>query len=69
MKNFIKYVNPDSSSRTVAENVKQFHRGCLVAIRRGKLAGIVTERDLVQRVSELMSKPIIITVTEMTARK
>lgn len=53
--------------------MKQVHAGCLVVIDQGKLVGILSERDIVQRVvaegkpiqkllvSQIMSKPVITT--------
>jgi CBS domain-containing protein len=70
-KDVIHSVHPDSTVEGAAERMTEVHRGCLVVIDGGKLVGIVTERDLVQRVmakgympdrvrvSEIMSKPVI----------
>ncbi len=67
----IQFIKPTASARTAAEDMKALHRGCLVVISRGKLVGIITERDLVQkivatgkspvktRVSKIMSTPVI----------
>jgi len=68
-KNVIQYANPDTSPRTPAKNMKQFHRGCPVVTRGGKLSGIVIETDLVQRVLELLSEPIMLTVSEVLAQQ
>ena len=70
-KDVIHSVRSDSTVETAAERMNQVQRGCLVVMDGGKLVGIVTERDLVQRVmakgympdkvriSEIMSKPVI----------
>ena len=70
-KNAILFTSPGATARSAAESMKQFQRGCLVVISRGKLVGIITERDLVQRVlaarknpdktfvSQVMTKPVI----------
>jgi len=67
----IQFVNPTASIREAAEDMKRMHRGCLVVIDEGKLVGILTERDLVQKVlatgrnpnetpvSKIMSGPVI----------
>ena len=67
----IQFVNPDTSVREAAEDMKRLHRGCLVVISKGMLVGILTERDLVQKVlavgknpeetlvSKIMSEPVI----------
>jgi len=67
----IQFVNPATSVREAAEDMKRLHRGCLVVISKGMLVGILTERDLVQKVlavgknpeetlvSKIMSEPVI----------
>ena len=67
----IHFVNPATSVRKAAEEMKRLHRGCLIVINRGKLVGILTERDLVQKilavgknprktpVAKIMSEPVI----------
>lgn len=64
-------VRPSATIREAAERMKEVQAGCLVVIDRGKLVGILTERDIVQRVVaqgksfhktpvlEIMSKPVI----------
>jgi CBS domain-containing protein len=70
-KTVIHSVRPDATVREAAERMRQVHSGCLVVMNRGMLVGIVTERDLVQRViaegksfsktpvSRIMSTPVI----------
>jgi CBS domain-containing protein len=77
-KNVIHSVSPDATIEKAAQRMKQLHCGCLVVISRGKLVGIVTERDLVQRViaeaksfrrtlvSQIMSKPVITIAPDAT---
>jgi CBS domain-containing protein len=69
--NVIHTSHPEDSIKKAAEKMKQAHVGCLIVINRGRLSGIVTERDIVQRavaegksllktqVSQIMSKPVI----------
>jgi len=70
-KNVIHSIRPESTVKNAAEKMKEVHSGCLVVINRGILVGIVTERDLVQRVvaegksfkktqvSQIMTTPVI----------
>ncbi len=70
-KDVICSIGKDASAREAAVRMKTLRRGCLVVIDNGKLAGIITERDLVQRVlaeglspqeakvSEVMSTPVL----------
>ena len=67
----IQFVNLSTSIREAAEDMKRLHRGCLIVMNKGKLVGILTERDLVQKVlavgknpketpvSKIMSEPVI----------
>lgn len=70
-KRAISAIDKDASAQEAAERMKNLGRGCLVVMQNGKLAGIVTERDLVQRVlaarlspeettvSRIMSAPVL----------
>jgi len=70
-KSVVHTVDANSSVQDAAAMMKDVGTGCLVVIAKAKLAGIVTERDIVQRVvaakksptevrvSEVMSKPVI----------
>jgi CBS domain-containing protein len=70
-KSVIHSIHPEATVRKAAERMKEVHSGCLVVINRGILVGIVTERDLVQRiiaegksfqktkVSQIMTTPVI----------
>jgi CBS domain-containing protein len=70
-KSVVHTVDANSSVQDAAAMMKDVGTGCLVVIEKAKLAGIVTERDIVQRVvaakksptevrvSEVMSKPVI----------
>ena len=62
---------PSASIESAAKKMKEVGRGCLVVIEGGKPVGIITERDMVQKVlaesvapkktkvSAIMSKPVI----------
>lgn len=64
-------VDANSSVQDAAAIMKDVGAGCLVVVEKFKLAGFITERDIVQRVvaakkspkevrvSEAMSKPVI----------
>jgi CBS domain-containing protein len=64
-------VDEETTAKEVAELMNKHEIGCLIVMKRGKPAGIVTERDLVKRIileskdpektktSEIMSKPLI----------
>ena len=43
-------IHPDTNIKNAAWRIKEVHSRCLVVLNRGNLVGIVTERDLVQRV-------------------
>ena len=67
----IQFIHPTARVRRAAEDMKALHRGCLLVIAGGKLVGIITERDLVQKivatgknpakvpVSSIMSTPVV----------
>ena len=65
-------VSEKATVREAAELLNKHEIGCLVVVKRGKPVGIVTETDMVKRVilkptdpektkvSEIMSKPIVV---------
>ena len=66
------------SVKKTVELMNKHEIGCLLVMKRGKLAGIVTERDMVKRVlleskdpekikvNEVMSKPVIVGKPQMS---
>jgi CBS domain-containing protein len=66
-------IDSDSSVKQAAQIMNNFEIGCLIAVRRGKAMGIVTERDLLKRViadskdsgkmkvKDIMTSPLVIT--------
>ena len=66
------------SVKKAVELMNEYEIGCLIVMKRGKLAGIVTERDMVKRilleskdpekikVNEIMSKPVIVGKPQMS---
>jgi len=74
-------VNPDTKIRDAVELMNKNEIGCLVATRKGKPVGIMTERDVLKKivcqsknpeqtkVSEIMSKPLIVGKVDMDWRE
>jgi CBS domain-containing protein len=74
-------VNPDTKIRDAVELMNKNEIGCLVVTRKGKPVGIMTERDVLKkivcqsknpeqtRVSEIMSKPLIVGRVDMDWRE
>jgi CBS domain-containing protein len=70
-------VNPTKKIRDAVELMNKNQIGCLVVTRKGKPVGIMTERDVLKkivcrcknpeqtRVSEIMSKPLIVGRVDM----
>ena len=70
-------VEKETTAKEVAELMNKHEIGCLIVMKMGKPAGIVTERDLVKRVlleskdpektkiGEIMSKPLIVGKPQM----
>ncbi len=70
-KDVIHSIGPNASIEDAARRMKQVQRGCLIVVDNGKPVGIITERDLVQKViaegvkpnetavSQIMSYPIV----------
>jgi CBS domain-containing protein len=67
----VKTVRPDDSLREVIEKMVRFHIGCVVVVQEKRPVGIVTERDVLVRLSlmgvdmdttrakDLMSSPVL----------
>jgi CBS domain-containing protein len=65
-------IDDDSTVKEAADVMNKFEIGCLIAIRKGKAMGILTERDLLKRVvaegrdatktkvKEIMTSPLIV---------
>lgn len=70
-------INENASVKEAAEVMNKFEIGCLIAVRKGKAMGIVTERDLLKRVvaeskdaektkvSDVMSSPLVVVEPNM----
>ena len=71
-------VEVKTSVKKAVELMNEHKIGCLIVMKRGKLAGMVTERDMTRRVlldykdpekikvSEIMSKPVIVGKPKMS---
>jgi CBS domain-containing protein len=65
-------VDEDSSVKEAADVMNKFEIGCLIAVRKGKAIGIITERDLLKRViaegkdtsktkvKDIMTSPLVV---------
>jgi len=65
-------IDENSTVKDAAEVMNKFEIGCLIAVRKGKAMGIITERDLLKRVvaeakdanktkvKDVMSSPLVV---------
>jgi CBS domain-containing protein len=70
-------IDENSSVKVAAEVMNKFEIGCLIAVRKGKAMGIITERDLLKRVvadvkdatktkvRDVMSSPLVVVEPNM----
>lgn len=70
-------IDENSTVKEAAEIMNKFEIGCLIAVRKGKAMGIITERDLLKRVvaeakdanktkvKEVMSSPLVVVEPKM----
>jgi CBS domain-containing protein len=70
-------IDEDSTVKEAVEVMNKFEIGCLIAVRKGKAMGILTERDLLKRivaegkdaakttVKEMMTTPLIVAEPSM----
>ncbi len=70
-------LDENSTVKEAAEIMNKFEIGCLIAVRRGKAIGIITERDLLKRVvaeardakktkvKEIMTSPLAVVDPKM----
>ncbi|MEM3356272.1 MAG: CBS domain-containing protein [Candidatus Bathyarchaeia archaeon] len=70
-------IDENSTVKEAAEIMNKFEIGCLIAVRKGKAMGIVTERDLLKRVvaeardanktkvKDVMSSPLVVVEPNM----
>lgn len=70
-------IDENATVKEAAEIMNKFEIGCLIAIRKGKAMGIITERDLLKRViaeakdatntkvKDIMSSPLVVVEPNM----
>jgi CBS domain-containing protein len=70
-------LDENSTVKEAAEIMNKFEIGCLIAVRKGKAMGIITERDLLKRVvseardvkktkvKEIMTSPLVVVEPKM----
>jgi CBS domain-containing protein len=70
-------IDEESTVKEAAEVMNKFEIGCLIAVRKGKAVGIITERDLLKRVvaeardvnktkvKDVMSSPLVVVEPKM----
>jgi CBS domain-containing protein len=70
-------IDDNATVKEAAEIMNKFEIGCLIAVRKGKAMGIITERDLLKRVvaeakdatktkvKEIMSSPLVVVEPSM----
>jgi CBS domain-containing protein len=70
-------IDDESTVKDAADIMNKFEIGCLIAIRKGKAVGIVTERDILKRVvaegketdrtkiKEVMTSPLVVVEPKM----
>ncbi|MEM3577860.1 MAG: CBS domain-containing protein [Candidatus Bathyarchaeia archaeon] len=70
-------IDENATVKEAAEIMNKFEIGCLIAVRKGKAMGIITERDLLKRVvaeardasktkvKDIMSSPLVVVEPNM----
>jgi CBS domain-containing protein len=70
-------INEDVSTKEAAELMNKYEIGCLIAVGKGKVSGILTERDLLKRVvaeakdasklrvRDVMTSPLVVAEPKM----
>jgi CBS domain-containing protein len=70
-------IDENSTVREAADVMNKFEIGCLIAVKKGKAVGIITERDLLKRVvaeakdvnrtrvKDVMSSPLVVVEPSM----
>jgi CBS domain-containing protein len=70
-------IDDESTVKEAADIMNKFEIGCLIAVRKGKAMGIITERDLLKRVvadakdakkakvKNIMTSPLVVVEPEM----
>jgi len=62
-------INPDATVREAARLMNRHEIGCLIAVKQGKVVGIMTERDLLKKVVENSRNPEKTKVHEIMSKR
>jgi len=65
----VKTIDPDSSVKEAAKRMAENKIGCLVVLNSGKVVGIMTERDILSKVTASDKLPSKISVSEIMTPK
>ena len=77
----VKRIDENVTIKEAANVMNKFEIGCLIAVEKGKISGIITERDLLKRVlakgknasktrvRDIMTSPLIVTEPKMDLDK
>ncbi len=62
-------ISPDADLKKAAKIMRTYDIGCLIALRKGKVAGIITERDMVDFLALSKKKAIDVKVAAVMTKK
>jgi CBS domain-containing protein len=62
-------VNPNATVKHAAKLMNQHNIGCLIVVGKGKVVGIVTERDILRKIVESSKDPEKTKVSEIMSTK
>lgn len=62
-------VNPNATVKNAAKLMNQHNIGCLIVVGKGKVVGIVTERDILRKIVETSKDPEKTKVSEIMSKK
>jgi len=69
MVNKVITVEPTATVKEAARLMNKYEIGCLIVVSRGKVLGIMTERDLLKKVVELPRNPARVKVQEIMSKR
>lgn len=69
MVNKVITVEPTATVKEAARLMNKYEIGCLIVVNKGKVLGIMTERDLLKKVVELPRNPARIKVQEIMSKR
>jgi len=62
-------VNPNATVKNAAKLMNQHNIGCLIVVGKGKVVGIVTERDILRKIVEASKDPEKTKISEIMSTK